>query len=67
MLRYQGILCVPDVDDLRGKVFEKAHGSRYSIHLGATKMYRDLRERYWWDGLKRTYCNLCPSIQITNK
>ena len=32
---------------------EEAHGSRYSIHPGATKMYRDLQEIYWWDYLKR--------------
>ena len=54
MLRYQGILCVPDVDDLRNRVLEEAHGSRYPIHPGSTKMYHDLREVYWWDDLKRT-------------
>ena len=44
MLRYQGRLCVPDVDDLRGMILEESHGSRYSSHPGATEMYRDLRE-----------------------
>ena len=29
------------------------HGARYSIHPEATKMYRDLREVYWWSGMKR--------------
>ena len=46
MLWYQGRFCVLDVDDLRGKVLEKAHGSQYSIHSSATKMYHDLREVY---------------------
>jgi len=46
VLRYQGRLCVPDVDGLREKILEEAHGSRYSIHLGAIKMYRYLREVY---------------------
>lgn len=32
---------------------EEAHGYRYSIHPGATKMYHDLRETYWWPGMKR--------------
>ncbi|KAD6453660.1 hypothetical protein E3N88_08366 [Mikania micrantha] len=32
---------------------EEAHKSRYSIHPGATKMYRDLRVNYWWPGMKR--------------
>ena len=46
VLRHQGRLCVPDVDGLRETILEEAHGSRYSIHLGATKMYRDLSEIY---------------------
>ena len=45
--RYQNILCVSDVDDLRNRVLEEAHGSRYSIHPSSTKMYRDHREVYW--------------------
>ncbi|XP_070056647.1 uncharacterized protein [Nicotiana tomentosiformis] len=43
VLRLQDRLCVPDVDGLRKKILEEAHSSQYSIHPGATKMYRDLR------------------------
>jgi hypothetical protein len=25
----------------------EAHDSAYSIHLGSTKMYHDLKSRYW--------------------
>ena len=39
VLMYQGKLCVLDVVDLRSEILEEAHGSRYSIHSGATKMY----------------------------
>ena len=53
MIRYQGIFSVLDVDGLRNRILEEAHRSRYSIHPGSTKMYRDLREIYWWKGLKR--------------
>ncbi|WMV46045.1 hypothetical protein MTR67_039430 [Solanum verrucosum] len=38
VLRYQGHLCVPNVDGLREKILEEAHGLWYSIH----QMYRDL-------------------------
>ena len=31
----------------------EAHRAWYSIHPGATKMYRDLREIYWWGGMKK--------------
>ena len=53
MLRYQGRLCVPDVDGLRDRILEEAQGSRYPIHLGSTKMYHDLWEIYCWEGLRR--------------
>ena len=53
VLRYQDRLCVPDVDDLRKLILQEAHNSSYSIHPGSTKMYRDLREVYWWGGMKR--------------
>ncbi|WMV26391.1 hypothetical protein MTR67_019776 [Solanum verrucosum] len=46
VLRYQGRLCVPDVSELRQHILTEPHNSRYSIHPGATKMYRDLREIY---------------------
>jgi hypothetical protein len=26
--------------------------SRYSIHLGSTKMYHDLRQQFWWTRMK---------------
>ena len=70
--RYQGILCVPDVEYLRNRILEEAHGSRYSIHPGATKIYHDLREIYWRDGLKRDIqefvlkCPRCQQVKAEN-
>ncbi|XP_070041025.1 uncharacterized protein [Nicotiana tomentosiformis] len=52
ILQFQGRLCVPNVDGLREKILEEAHNSQYSIHPGATKMYRDLRQHYWWRRMK---------------
>ncbi|WMV13401.1 hypothetical protein MTR67_006786 [Solanum verrucosum] len=48
------------------KILEEAHGLRYSIHSGATKMYRGLREVYWWNGLKKDitgFVTKCPNCQ----
>ena len=42
VLRYQGRLCVHDVGELRQHILAEAYISRYSIHPGATKMYRDM-------------------------
>ena len=66
VLLYQGRLCVPDVGELRKHILAEAHNSRYSMHLGATKMYRDLREVYWWNGMKRNIADVvskCPNCQ----
>ena len=46
-------LCVPNVDELRKEIMREAHFSVYSIHLGSTKMYHDLKDTYWWNGIKR--------------
>ncbi|GKB01066.1 putative reverse transcriptase domain-containing protein [Tanacetum coccineum] len=32
---------------------DEAHMSKYSVHPGADKMYYDLRDRYWWRGMKK--------------
>ncbi|XP_070032239.1 uncharacterized protein [Nicotiana tomentosiformis] len=52
-LKYQGRLCVPNVDDLRERIMTEAHASRYFVHPGSTKMYHDLKEIYWWNDMKR--------------
>ncbi|XP_070054298.1 uncharacterized protein [Nicotiana tomentosiformis] len=51
-LRYQGRLCVPNVDGLREIIMTETHTSRYSVHLGSTKMYHDLKEVYWCNDMK---------------
>ncbi|GKF44421.1 putative reverse transcriptase domain-containing protein, partial [Tanacetum coccineum] len=32
---------------------DKSYKSKYSVHPGADKMYYDLRDRYWWSGMKK--------------
>ncbi|XP_070039256.1 uncharacterized protein [Nicotiana tomentosiformis] len=66
VLRYQGRLCVPSVGELRAKILSEAHYSRYAVHPGATKMYRDLRQIYWWNGMKKDITEMvaqCPNCQ----
>ncbi|XP_070026298.1 uncharacterized protein [Nicotiana sylvestris] len=53
VLKLNDRLCVLDVDGLRKAIMEEAHSSRYSIHPGAPKMYLDLKELYWWKGMKK--------------
>ena len=66
MLKYQGRLCVPNVDGLRNQILEEANGSRYSIHPGSTKMYHDIREVFLLEGLKKgitEFVAKCPNCQ----
>ena len=43
-LRYRGRVVVPQLTDLREEILKEFHCSRFSMHLGGTKMYRDLLE-----------------------
>ncbi|KAI3707605.1 hypothetical protein L6452_26231 [Arctium lappa] len=49
---YQGRIWVPKIGGNRELLLEYAHKSKYSIHLGSTKMYRDLKLTYWWPVMK---------------
>ena len=46
VLRIKGRVCVPRIDDLIHTILTEAHSSRYSIHPGATKMYRYLKQHF---------------------
>ncbi|GKF14312.1 putative reverse transcriptase domain-containing protein [Tanacetum coccineum] len=37
----------------RTLIMDEAHKSKYSVHPRADKMYYDLRDRYWWPGMKK--------------
>jgi len=57
-------LCVPEDKAIREAILREAHESAYSIHPQSTKMYLDLKEKYWWYGLKRDvaeYVALCDT------
>ena len=50
-------------------ILREAYESAYSIHPGSTKMYLDLKQKYWWYGLKRDvaeYVALCDTCQRVN-
>jgi hypothetical protein len=38
--------------NFRQTIMDEAHNSAYSIHPGSTKMYMDLKQKYWWNGMK---------------
>ncbi|GJU52841.1 putative reverse transcriptase domain-containing protein [Tanacetum coccineum] len=51
-----------ELGGVRTVIKDEAHKSRYSVHPGSDKMYYDLRDIYWWPGMKRdiaTYVSEC--------
>ncbi|XP_075499334.1 uncharacterized protein LOC142537724 [Primulina tabacum] len=56
-------LCVPDSDNLRQEIMAKAHKSKFSVHPGSTKMYRDLKNNFWWNGMKRDVAEFVSRCQ----
>ena len=46
-------ICVPNKVELKNLILKEAHDTPYSIHPGGTKMYQDLKARFWWHGMKR--------------
>lgn len=46
IVRFQGRLCVPNNDELRQSILQDAHHSKFSVHLGATKICKDLKGTY---------------------
>ncbi|GJX87828.1 putative reverse transcriptase domain-containing protein [Tanacetum coccineum] len=52
------------VGGVRKLIMDEAHTSRYSVHPGADKMYYDLRDLYWWPGMKRDIVELTKSAHF---
>ncbi|GJR35444.1 putative reverse transcriptase domain-containing protein [Tanacetum coccineum] len=53
---------IPLIGDVRTIIMDVTPAMRYSVHPGADKMYYDLREMYWWPGMKKditTYVGKC--------
>ena len=60
-------ICVPDNPDLKKLILQEAHDTPYSIHPGNTKMYMDVKERFWWNNLKRDIAEYIAKCDVCNK
>ncbi|GJZ18542.1 putative reverse transcriptase domain-containing protein [Tanacetum coccineum] len=61
-LYFMDRIWIPLIGDVRTMIMDEAHATRYSIHPRADKMYYDLRDMYWWPGMKKdiaTYVSKC--------
>ncbi|GJZ25394.1 putative reverse transcriptase domain-containing protein [Tanacetum coccineum] len=66
-------LCVPYDQTLREKVMMEAHSSPFTIYPGSTKMYKDLKQYFWWNGMKQdvatfvSKCMTCQQVKIEHQ
>ena len=73
ILHFKGRLCIPNDAQLKEQIISKAHTTPYSVHPGATKMYQDLKEQFWWSGMKKEVaeyvarCLTCQKIMAENQ
>nr|GFC73257.1 hypothetical protein [Tanacetum cinerariifolium] len=66
-------LCVPNDATLRETLLTEAHSSPFSVHPSSTKMYHDLKQHFWWSGMKRdvatfvSRCLICHQVKIEHQ
>ena len=72
-MSYHRRLCVPNIDKWRNRILEETHGSCYYIYSGLIKMYHDLREDFFWEGLKKDIaefdakCQNCQQVKVEHQ
>jgi hypothetical protein len=66
-------ICVANDPDIRKLIFQEAHETPYSIHPGNTKMYMDVKERFWWNNMKQDIaeyiakCAVCSRVKVEHQ
>ncbi|KAI5339602.1 hypothetical protein L3X38_018874 [Prunus dulcis] len=52
-LRYKDQIVVPRNQDIKEKIIDVANRTRFSMHPGSTKLYKDPKRMYYWRAMKR--------------
>ncbi|KAG8503420.1 hypothetical protein CXB51_001332 [Gossypium anomalum] len=66
-------ICVQKNIELVQKILHEAHSSRFFVHLSSTKMYNDLKQQYWWTGMKWdisefvSKCLICQQVKAEHQ
>ena len=65
-LLYESRLCVSNDMDLRKKILYESHNIVFTMHPGGNKMCQDMKQYYWWRGMKNDifeYVSKCLTCQ----
>nr|GEV70236.1 putative reverse transcriptase domain-containing protein [Tanacetum cinerariifolium] len=66
-------LCDPNDATLREALLTEAHSSPFSVHPSSKKRYHDLKQHFWWSGMKRdvatfvSRCLICQQVKIEHQ
>jgi hypothetical protein len=69
VLWFDDRLVVPKDREHKNKLMDEAHLSKLSIHPESSKMYQELRPRYWWTKMKKEIaayvarCDTCCRVK----
>jgi hypothetical protein len=72
VLWFEDRLVVPKNPELRKKILDEAHLSKFSMHPDSNKIYHDLRSLYWWTRMKReiakyiSECDTCQRVKASH-
>ncbi|GJX06116.1 putative reverse transcriptase domain-containing protein [Tanacetum coccineum] len=72
-LHYMDHIWVPLVGGVRTKIMDEPHKTMYSVHPVVDKMYYDLRDMYWWPGMKKeiaiyvSKCLTCAKVKVEHQ
>ena len=51
-IRFHNRVCVPTVEALKRKILDEGHNIPHSMHPGGNKLYKDLKQMFWWSNMK---------------
>jgi hypothetical protein len=73
LVRFRGRLCVPQKSEVKIDILREGHQTPYTVHPGETKMYRDLKQNFWWKRMKFDIakcvaaCGVCQMVKAEHK
>ena len=72
-LKMNGRVCVPNDEEIKKQLMHEAHYSGYAMHPGETQPYQELKNGYWWKGMKKDIaefvarCETCQRFKIKHQ
>ena len=72
-LLYKNRLCVLNNMELKKKILYESHNTVFTMHSGSNKMYQNMKQSYWWQGMKKDIseyvakCLTCQQVKAEHQ